>query len=398
MLSARSYSFRQQSRLAISLSWIGGYTNIITFLSCGRLVSHVTGTVTMFGHSAAQHASADTLYFAFLLGLFGLGAALSAVMTEMAKRRGKRSKYVIPMAAQAVCLLIVAIGLHAHPRVAANQTATIYWMTGLASLAMGLQNATITKISGAVVRTTHLSGILTDLGLESVQFFLWYRDQTRGRQWARTGRVLKISQRHPSFLRLLLLASIFGSFLFGVIGATYIYGRWPTYALLPPVAFLTWIILLDWFKPIADVRELDLLSDPELKIEGIVKNLLPPELSLYRLFCRDGRSEHRAPNFQLWADRLPAQCRVLILAVSPLTRFDSNAVLDLEAAVHKLHARDMKVILSGITPTQYRSLDAQGVKNIMNLENLCPDLELAIARGINLVRELTEAGRMKAAV
>ena len=58
MLSASAYSFRQKSRLAISLSWIAGYTNVIAFLMCGGVVvAHVTGNVTHFGKAAGQIVS-----------------------------------------------------------------------------------------------------------------------------------------------------------------------------------------------------------------------------------------------------------------------------------------------------------------------------------------------------
>ena len=53
MLSAQAYSFRQQSKLAISLSWIGGYTNVVAFVSCHTMVSNVTGSTTWFGQAAA---------------------------------------------------------------------------------------------------------------------------------------------------------------------------------------------------------------------------------------------------------------------------------------------------------------------------------------------------------
>src|SRR4051794_27316209 len=46
MLSARAYSFRQKSKLAISLSWVGGYTNVVLFLACGTFSSHMTGNAT----------------------------------------------------------------------------------------------------------------------------------------------------------------------------------------------------------------------------------------------------------------------------------------------------------------------------------------------------------------
>jgi hypothetical protein len=53
MLSARAYSFRQQSRLAISLSWIAGFTNVVMLAVTAHLVSHATGTATFFGDAVA---------------------------------------------------------------------------------------------------------------------------------------------------------------------------------------------------------------------------------------------------------------------------------------------------------------------------------------------------------
>ena len=72
--------------------------------------------------------------------------------------------------------------------------------------------------------------------------------------------------------------------------------------------------------------------------------------------------------------------------MSPLTRFDNNAFLDLETALEKLDREGRKLILSGITPNQYRGLMEHGIGKSMEMENLCPDLEFAIARGIDLVQ------------
>src|SRR4051812_33381722 len=110
MFSASAYSFRQKSRLAISLSWIAGYTNVIAFLMCGGVVvSHVTGNVTHFGKAAGEiisHASdpraasgawREIVYFGYVVLMFFLGAVTSAVMTEGARRIGARSKYILPV-------------------------------------------------------------------------------------------------------------------------------------------------------------------------------------------------------------------------------------------------------------------------------------------------------------
>ena len=273
---------------------------------------------------------------AFMFVSFFAGAVLSAVLTESAKRRGMASKYIPPMAVEAGLLLILAMIIHTHPFVKESETFIFYTMGGLAALAMGLQNATITKISGAVIRTTHLTGVTTDLGIESVQYLLWYRDLVRGRRWSRAGRVLKISNRHPSFQRVMLLASIIGSFLFGATVGTYIFKNHPGASLLFPVSFLGWIVYVDWRTPIADVKELDLLGDSELRVLGIMKSLLPPDLGIWRVSSRQRGSWHRPPDFLQWAEKIPSRWRIVILALSPLTRFDRNTVLDLESAVKKL--------------------------------------------------------------
>ena len=45
--------------------------------------------------------------------------------------------------------------------------------------AMGLQNALVTRVSNSVVRTTHLTGLFTDLGIELSQVFFYRRPQQR---------------------------------------------------------------------------------------------------------------------------------------------------------------------------------------------------------------------------
>jgi hypothetical protein len=263
-----------------------------------------------------------------------------------------------------------------------------YENVGMASLAMGLQNATITKISGAIVRTTHMTGIFTDLGLETVQYLFWWRDKLEEFRWQRVGRLLKVSRRHPTAMRLLLLLSIAGSFGFGTVAATIAYAHFSSLALLAPISFLLWVVFVDWRTPIPDIRELDLLNDPELRLQGIISKLLPPEVVLYRASAPRGRGAQHAPDYDQWLDRVPDRYRVIILAMSPLTRFDSNSVMDLEAAIGRLNAKHKKLILSGITTLQFKALDSLGVERTMDVNNLCPDLEFAIARAIVVLEDM----------
>ena len=111
MLSARAYSFAYKSRLAVSLSWVGGFTNVVALLACGTVVSHVTGTTTYLARALGEHAWAAAAFPAMLWLTFLAGAAASAVMTESARRRGMASKYVQPIAVEAVLLGFFAWGV-----------------------------------------------------------------------------------------------------------------------------------------------------------------------------------------------------------------------------------------------------------------------------------------------
>jgi uncharacterized membrane protein YoaK (UPF0700 family) len=386
MLSARAYSFRQKSKLAISLSWIGGYTNVVLFLTCGAFVSHMTGNSTQFGSAIGRGDFAVLGHFGSLLLCFALGACASAIMTESAQRRGARSKYVLPMAAEGFLLACLAVLLNQGGWGHAHDPETAGALALLAAFALGLQNATITEISG-VIRTTHLTGVITDIGLEGVRYLNWYLDRTRGRIWQRSGRVLRISQRHPTAQRLGLLFCVFWSFVLGAAAGTWMHMHVPRFEMLPPVVFILWIILMDFSKPIAGVKELDLLSDPELRAHGIVKALLPAELGLYRLMHHRADRLHRPPDFMQWAQHLPEHWRVIILAVSPFTWFNENSALGLRDVIEQLRSRDRELIISGITPAQYKVLIGGGVLEVTEAENLCPDLEFAIARGIDLLRQ-----------
>lgn len=398
MQAASASSFRMKSRLALSLSWVAGYTNVILFMMCGAIVvAHVTGNVTHLGRgligilTGAGGARREAGVFGYLVLTFFAGAVASALMTEAARRRGRRVHYVLPMAVEALLLTALAVGiaLHQWGHIAAGAPAHFYWLSGAASLAMGLQNATITRISGAVVRTTHLTGVVTDLGLETVQYLLWARDKTRGQSPVRRRRVWRVSRQHPSVLRIALLSGIVGSFLFGVLAGTWALAFFPAQAMLPPVTFLLWMTWNAWRKPTADVREIDLAADAGHAGLGDAREYLPPELGLYRLAYPGGVKAHVAPDFQAWAGRVPRRWRVVILDVGPRASFDVEAVLDLSAAAQKLRAHGRDLILCGVRPEQYRAIHKAGLARVMGLRNFAPDLELALARGMNRVQELT---------
>ena len=399
MFIVQAHSFKQQARLAITLAWIAGYTNVMTILACGHVTSHVSGTTSDLGRAVAERNWATTGFLLFLLLTFAAGAAASGFVCELGRRRGWESIYVVPMALEASLLTGFALvwefgsvtssdrgGAGASPTVGA-----LFLLTGIASIAMGLQNATITRISSGVVRTTHVTGVLTDLGLEFAQFLFMLRDHARQIRASGAGsraefsRAVRAVPAHITSKRLLLLASILGSFALGAGLGTVAFEEARRWAMFPPVLFLLWIVYQDITRPIAEIEPPDLVGGQD----GID---LDDRLVVYHLRRDSGRTRkalrakvHRMPNLSAWVDRVPAHVRVLILDLGDAAAIDHNSALELRNVLARLKSEGRALVLAGLSPEQYQQLRKAATGDLLSPLNACSDLELAIARGLNLL-------------
>lgn len=140
---------------AVVLACIAGMVNVIGYLGFEHLaVSHVTGTTSLLGAALAHGDWQAVRQLWLLLIAFSLGAMLSGlVIQDSALRLGPR--YGVALALEAG-LLVAAVPMFERQLLAGAL---------LAAMACGLQNAMVTTYSGAVVRTTHLTGMFTDLGI-----------------------------------------------------------------------------------------------------------------------------------------------------------------------------------------------------------------------------------------
>ncbi len=385
MLVSQAHSFTQQARLAITLAWVAGYTNILTILTCGEVTSHVSGRVSQWGLDLVERRWDVMVFTSFVLGAFIAGAMLSAFCTETGRRRGWESIYVLPITVQAALLAAFAVAVSAHDVSRIESGARLYTMTGLASLAMGLQNATITRISGGVVRTTHMTGVFTDLGLETVQFLYWLRDRRKDSPPLPTETLIHSVQVHPTARRLALLGSVVGSFALGAGLGAAAFDRFPNWAMIPPVAFLLWIIIHDIRIPICEIESSEVFG-------GENGMALPESIAVYHVRRdRDRKGKvHRLPDLLGWCERLPAKRRVVILDLGEVTELDANAALELRALMKQSSARGRRVVIAGISGEQYRAMRQSGAGDALDPMNVCADLELAIARGLMLAESPSE--------
>ena len=138
-----------------ALAAVAGMVNVIGFLGFEhQAITHLTGTTTLLGAAVAQHDQAAAVRLFGAMVAFVAGAASGGLLIQDSSvRLGRR--YGLALAFEAV-LLLAALPFFAHRMLAGPM---------LAAAACGLQNALATTYSGAVVRTTHVSGMFTDLGI-----------------------------------------------------------------------------------------------------------------------------------------------------------------------------------------------------------------------------------------
>ncbi|MGQ0645612.1 MAG: YoaK family protein [Elusimicrobiota bacterium] len=137
------------------LAFIAGIINVVGLLGFEQqTISHLTGNTSRLGEALANLDIPATLHFAALIGAFITGTALSGfLIQDSTLKLGRRYSAVLLLES---LLLFVSVPLLRHRNVCGMYTA---------ACACGLQNAMVSAYSGAVVRTTHLSGMFTDLGI-----------------------------------------------------------------------------------------------------------------------------------------------------------------------------------------------------------------------------------------
>jgi uncharacterized membrane protein YoaK (UPF0700 family) len=169
--SRRTVSANKQ--LGWVLAFVAGAINAGGFLAVRQYTSHVTGMVS---------AVADNLVLGQLElvvdGLVGvtaflLGAICCAVMVNFARRQALASEYALPLLLEAALILVFGL---LGSQLALYEGLLVPFTVLLLCFIMGLQNAVMTKLSHGVIRTTHLTGTVTDLGIEIGKLLYWNRD------------------------------------------------------------------------------------------------------------------------------------------------------------------------------------------------------------------------------
>jgi uncharacterized membrane protein YoaK (UPF0700 family) len=150
----------------LMLCFAAGAVNATSMLACSRFVTHVTGTVTRIGAEVA-HLNL-MLDFALVLAWFIAGAFAAGLVLHGSVYRGKTPPFSLPLwAASGITALVALMGHLGWLGPFGGDVDQLGDFLHLCALgfAMGLQNAAVATSTGQLVRTTHLTGPATDLGV-----------------------------------------------------------------------------------------------------------------------------------------------------------------------------------------------------------------------------------------
>ena len=150
-------------QLGWALAFVAGAMNAGGFLAVQQYTSHVTGSLSMLADQLALGQMGLVVDATVSVLAFLLGAVTSSLLILQARRRQLASEYALPLLLEAALILLFGL---AGSQLARFEGLLVPFTVVLLCFMMGLQNAVVTKLSGAVIRTTHMTGVVTDLGIE----------------------------------------------------------------------------------------------------------------------------------------------------------------------------------------------------------------------------------------
>ena len=224
----KNRTFIHNLRLATLLSFVAGIVNVTGVLSIQTLTTNVTGHFAYFAEEIMKRDYAAAITFFVFTIFFLLGAFTSNFLAELISKKNPNLSHVIPISLEMIVLISVGI-FGAQSSLSSTEGK---WIAFSMLFAMGIQNSLVTKISQSTVRTTHLTGLFTDLGIELSQLFFYKKPDEKKK--------LKTS----IYLRL----SIIIFFFIGCISGGFLYNLLEMKTLFVAATFLLFALLYDYIR------------------------------------------------------------------------------------------------------------------------------------------------------
>ena len=224
----KNRTFIHNLRLATLLSFVAGIVNITGVLAVKTLTTNVTGHFAYFAEELMlNNYSAAITFFIFTI-FFLIGSFTSNFLSELVSGQYPDLSHVVPISLEILILTGVAFfGIPSDISILEGKTIAFLML-----FAMGIQNSLVTKISQSTVRTTHLTGLFTDLGIELSQLFFYKKEDE----------VTKL--KTSIYLRF----SIISFFFIGCVSGGFIYQKIELKTLLIASFFLFVALFYDYMR------------------------------------------------------------------------------------------------------------------------------------------------------
>lgn len=169
----KNRTFAHDLRLATLLSFVAGLVNITGLLALKTLTTNVTGHFAYFAEEMMKHEYSAAITFLVFTLFFLFGSFLSSFLEELISIRNPQLSHLFPITLEMFILIAISffgtnLGLGSF-----GGKLTAFFLL----FAMGIQNSLVTNISKSIVRTTHLTGLFTDLGIELSQLFFYRKPE-----------------------------------------------------------------------------------------------------------------------------------------------------------------------------------------------------------------------------
>src|SRR5258708_33674461 len=239
----------EQGWAAQLLAWAAAFSDAIGFLVLEQLgASFMSGNSMAMGVALGRMAWPAVVQRGLPILVFFLGNLLGFLVLTQVRRRGMRSPFAVIFGLEAVCLLaLLLLGTHAFQGGVIPPSSGIFYLcVVLLTLAMGLQTATVRRAGGQGVRTTFVTGVLSEWAHAMTQYLSWLRQQSTERQ---VRQAVRASTQQASFLQLPLLIGICGCYVVGALCGAALELRMALFALVFPLCVLAVLIVIDVLRP-----------------------------------------------------------------------------------------------------------------------------------------------------
>ena len=243
----------RKAGVALALSWTAGFVDLVGYLSLKHiLTANMSGNTISLGQGLVAGDSGLAAIRGWALLMFVCGLFIAAFVHEFGERRKFHSVAAITLGLESLMLIVYAIGgQHALQNgEITGSTPHVFLLLALSTLAMGIQNATLTRVGLLSVRTTHVTGTISKFAESASRYLIWTFDRLRHGRSLRFTLNASVNQR--DFIVASLTALLWIFFLLGGISAAYLRNQIQLLCLAIPIFVLLLLVAMDIRKPLVE--------------------------------------------------------------------------------------------------------------------------------------------------